>query len=253
MNDLNKLKQEFIDKCGYEPSQEELMKYLNDKNSLENGVKHKEKKIAYGWLFVVWFICSFVALFMLSGTEREIESTLIFGHYFLVFCLMFILSSRGVKNLSWLFILAIAFIVLLVFYPGGINIDINPDNFSIIVMGFIFAGVGVFAFFLITGQLGDKPEYQDVQGIVSGYIKGRKGAVTCIYEYEYNGIKYNNRDNYSTNIIVPKLGTIVHLRVNPNDPNIFVAKKEKTFQTYLFPAIFILLGIGMIILGFMNK
>lgn len=253
MYDLDKLKQEFVAKCGYEPTQQELMNYLSDKKSLENGGKPKEKKGFYGWLIIGWFVCSFIALFLLGGDEHEVETALIFGHYFLVFGIMIVLSNRGVKNFSWLFILGIAFIVLVVFYPGFIKIDINPDNFMIIVMGAIFAGTGLLVYFMITGELGDKPEYQDVQAIVCGYVKGKKGSVACAYEYEFNGIKYNNHDNYYTSISVPKLGAIVHLRVNPNDPNIFVAKKKKTLQSLLFPAIFVLLGVGMIILGFMDK
>lgn len=250
MYDMDKLKQDFIDKCGYEPSQKELFKYLKDKMAMENGGKPKEKMGFYGWLIISWFICSFAALMYLGYVERGVELMLIFGHYFLVFGIMIVLSNKGVKNLSWLFIIGIAFMGIVVFYPDIIKININPDNLMFIVMGAIFAGAGILVYFITTGELGDKPEYQDVQAIVNGYVNGRKRMVACTYEYEINGIKYNNKDNYYTNVNVPKLGSIVHLRVDPNNPNLFVVKRKKTIGDFLFSAIFVIFGVFMIIAGF---
>lgn len=247
--DIDKLKEEFRNKCGYEPSQKELFNYMKDKMALENPGKKQQKMGFQGWLIIIWFLCSFAALFYLSGFERTIELMLIFGHYFLVFGIMIVLSNKGVKNLAWLFIAGLIFIGVVVFYPEVITIKINEDKLMFIVMGGIFAGAGILVYPLTTGSLGDREEYQSVQAIVSGYVKGRKRMVACTYEYEFNGMKYNNCDNYYTNVSVPELGSIVHLRVNPEDPNIFVVKRKKTIGDFIFSAIFVVVGLIMIIAG----
>lgn len=244
--DYEKMRQEFINKCGYEPTKEELLSYIKDKvemsgsdyGDVKNPVRNTNS--TSGILLLVWFFCSIIALLYFSSIEKPIELMLVFGHYFLVFGLMAFFSSRKVDNYNWLFFVGIAFIFTLAFFPGTININFDPDMFMFLVLGLIFFVVGlVFTGKFVLG-LKSSSKFIEVSAKVVGY-DNYDAVGACIYEYDFNGRKYKVTNNIYTSGNLPAIGTIKNIKINPNNPNEIITQNMSWFFL-IFALPFTLIG-----------
>ena len=148
-NDLEKQRQEFIIKFGFEPTKEELLTYIRNNVEMNDGNFDNKKNVlkdsesTTGILLLIWFVSSIITLMYFSSIERTIELMLVFGHYFLVFGIMVFLSNRNIKNFSWLFLTGIVFMLTLVLFPGIIKVNLSHEMFMFLIFGLIFFIVGI--------------------------------------------------------------------------------------------------------------
>ena len=257
--DLEKKRQEFINKCGYEPTPQELDNYINNNTeynlqgfgNMETTTYTPSNGSTSGWLVLLWFACSFGAIFYLSGLERTIELMLVFGHYFLVFGIMAFLSSKNVENMNLLFVLGIVFLFFVLFLPGQIQINIDPDRFMFLILGLIFFVTGlVFLSKVIKSKI-LKGKFVKIDAYVSDYICS-DDMKACVFEYEYEGKKYIKNDNIFTSGPLPAIGSIKSIRINPNNPDEIYATDMSWFFIImaipftLMGGLFVLVGLSII-------
>ena len=243
MYDLDKIRQEFINKCGYEPTNKELLEYIKNTREINSPNANTNSSKAAGILVIVWFIASILSLLYYAKTEQPIPLMLVFGHYFLVFGILAFLANKSNNNqvnVVWPFILGLGFMTYLFIFPDGIKINMDPNMFMFFVLGSIFFVVGL-SLFISTIHKTRSNNLVGVNAVICDYHRGSKGTRACVYEYEYNGQKYTVCDNYYTNIKVPQLGTIKHIKINKDNPEEIITKGET--MTLLFLAIpFMLMG-----------
>lgn len=256
-NDLEKQRQEFIVKFGFEPTPQELDNYINNKlnsqvfENIETTTYTPSNGSTSGWLVLLWFACSFGAIFYLSGLEKTIELMLVFGHYFLVFGIMAFLSSKNVENMNLLFVLGIVFLFSVLFLPGQIQISIDPDRFMFLILGLIFFVTGlVFLSKVIKAKI-LKGKFVKIDAYVSDYI-GDDDMKACVFEYEYEGKKYVKNDNIFSSGPTPAIGSIKSIRINPNKPDEIYATDMSWFFIImaipftLMGGLFVLVGLSII-------
>lgn len=249
--DFEKAKQEFINKNGYEPSQEELINYMRDTiASTTPSVKEVKKSNASGALLIIWFLASIFALLYLSGVKREVELAIVFVQYFVVFGLMIFLASKKVENLSLLFILALCFLGYIVFCPGGIKLNIDSDLAMFAGLGLVFFAVGIIMFGITIKTFIDSKKYIVVNAVVCDHLRGSKRTVACVYEYEYNGQKFRNSDNFYTNVGVLELGTPKNIKINPENPTQILVGNAPGLFFLVFALPFIFMGGLFVLVGF---
>lgn len=224
MNNINKMRKQFIRDAGYEPSQQELIEYIknNMAHSIDLPNKSNGDKLV-GALVLIWFFTSIGSLLYLSATEKTIEMMVVFGHYFLMFGIMILMSNFKKIDLDTaykiLFSVGIVFVLYIDFFSNGIkfNMNMNEDMFVFFILGLIFfvAGIGMLIA-VIKNKI--KPNGVDVQAVVCEHKYDGKSSI-CIYEYEYDGKTYKNSDEYYTTKKKPPIGSIHTIKVNPAFPS----------------------------------
>lgn len=247
MYNITKMREEFIKKCGYEPTHKELMQYIKNNQALNGSSENTQSNDTLTGIFlIIWFISSIVSLIYLSAVERETELLIIFGHYFLVFGIMIFLSKINVKNYFWLFILGLCFIGYVVFSPKGIKINMDTDMFGFLVMGAIFFVVGVV---LLVSTLKTKRDVNliTIDAVVSDYLKDSDGLRACVYEFEFEGNKYNVSDNFYTNVKVPAIGDIKQIKIKPDNPGVIITEKDLSLNIFLSIPFILMGGLFIII------
>ena len=223
-NDLEKQRQEFIIKFGFEPTKEELLTYIKNNVEMNDGNFDNKKNVlkdsesTTGILLLIWFVSSIITLMYFSSIERTIELMLVFGHYFLVFGIMAFLSSKNVENMNLLFVLGIVFLFSVLLFPGEIHINIDPDRFVFLILGLIFFVTGLVFFSKVIKAKILKGKFVKIDAYVSDYI-GDDDMKACVFEYEYEGKKYGKNDNIFSSGSTPAIGSIKSIRINPNKPD----------------------------------
>lgn len=240
MLNKNKMRKQFIRDAGYEPTSEELQEYIKNNEALmieSTKGQNKGDKLV-GALVLIWFFLSIGSLLYLASLERTVELLVVFGHYFLVFGIMILISNFKKINtdaaFKILFSLGIVFVLYIDFLSDGIKIKMNKDMFGFFVLGSIFfvTGIGMLISVIKKKIIANGI---NVQATVCGHKKDGD-ASACIYEYEYNGNKYKYCDNYYTLDKKPEIGSVHTIKVNPGASN-------EIDYSLLFMAIpFILMG-----------
>ncbi|MCR4881108.1 MAG: DUF3592 domain-containing protein [bacterium] len=86
-----------------------------------------------------------------------------------------------------------------------------------------------------------------VQGIVEEYESCPKGGYYTVTKYEFDGLIYKKRSVYNSAInLLPKIGTPIDLKVNPDKPNDAIFASFKDYWALIFP---LLLAVAMIVVG----
>lgn len=241
MYDFDKLKEEFKNKTGYEPSQKELMQYIKDNYEVNNaGSNATNKSNGAGILLIIWFIASIVSLLLFSQQEKVTELVLVFVHYFLVFGLLALLSNKKNASIEWLFIVGLVFLAFLWLDPNGVKINIDSELIIFAGMGLVFFVTGIVFLGIGINSNVKKNKYISVNAIICEHIRHGKSKA-CVYEYEVDSQKYKVSDNFYTNVNVPELGSIKNIKVNPNNPTEILTSSSLSF--------FILFSIPFIVMG----
>lgn len=240
MNIDKKMRRQFIRDAGYEPTSEELQEYIKNNEALmieSTKGQNKGDKLV-GALVLIWFFLSIGSLLYLASLERTVELLVVFGHYFLVFGIMVLISNFKKINtdaaFKILFSLGIVFVLYIDFLSDGIKIKMNKDMFGFFVLGSIFfvTGIGMLISVIKKNILARGIK---IQATVCAHKKDGD-ASTCVYEYDYNGYHYKYCDNYYTTDEKPAIGSVQTIKVNPGGSN-------ETNYSLLFMAIpFILMG-----------
>lgn len=211
-------------------------------------------------IFLVWFIASLVLLVILSQINSH-YMIMIFGQYFLVFGIIFANAQRKDRDKSlvpYLFMLigiSCIIIPLLMMYPNLLTIEINWERtipilvmllFIIVSLAMIISPIiktkrlkKVCTLRVCATVIKHKTEYSD---------RGRK-LFAPVYEFEFNGKKYEVCKEQYTNINVIPKGTIVELLINPLDPEEFLDDSNFSFYVIGMGVLFFI--VSFIIFYFM--
>lgn len=103
-----------------------------------------------------------------------------------------------------------------------------------LIIGAVFASIDVI--FVVLHKKKRKSCSVEVEATIVEALRYRKRGVDgpehfyyAVYEYQYNGVTYNNESKMGTNGR-PKIGKLRTIYLNPNNPEEYV---EKRFLTYL--------------------
>ena len=255
MFNIDEMRKQFIKDVGYEPSQKELMEYIKNKMPLDmSSSRKKNTSKLTSILIIIWFISSFVSLMYLSSIGKNMESILVFGHYFLVFGITALISTikKNDNEISFniLYGTGLAFLLYINFFSENIRIDLSNDQLLFLVLGSIFFIVGVVMLVSEIKKLFFS-NLIDIEATVCDYKKF-KGNRCCVYEFDYCGHKIKADGDYYTNIGLPAVGTIQTIKINSNNP-LEVHTKKSSFFSIILAIPFVVVGGMFVLLALLTK
>lgn len=206
-------------------------------------------------IFLIWFCASIGAVFCFSIINKY-YTVMIFGQYFLVFGI--IVSSVKDKDLTIgvpLILVGLSCIIIpyLMMKPDIKGIVINWDAVIVLLfsIGFVFTGIALILIPIIrTRQLKRRCSIEVVATIVkhlSEYDDNGNELFCPIYEFQFNGKKYNVMNNEYTNIGVKPIGTLENLKINPDNPEEFLDKGVFLMGCIFLGIFFLIISIPMLI------
>ena len=247
-NEFNYDKNDYNVENGYDT----LMQ--SDKN-----VPEKPFEKILGKLFLVWFIGSIIALVVLS--EINVYYTgMVFGQIFLVFGLVIPKGEAKDWLISIPFILvglACLIIPFFILHPELLNREIDWDRVivTLVLSAFVIAGLAVVIIPVLKYKRLKKVCTVSVTAKIveylSRYSDGKK--LYCpIYEFDFDGKKYNVSKNVYTNIGVSPVGTLIDMKINPNDPNEFLNKEPSSIVLLIIGIMFLFISVPALIFVIVN-
>ncbi len=208
----------------------------------------KEKAQALiGIIFLIWFVGSLILIIHLSNVN-PIYSVICFGQYFLVFGLIALCNKVWPGLIFAIIGLGIIIVSVLSLMP---NLSINWDIVLPILLlsVFIIVGIGLMTIPTIVKIIKKKKTSFKVMGKVidleGAYEEGTK-VFAPVYEFYFNGKTYRVKSNVITNVGVPKIGEVLEIMIDPNNPEEFyVEEQNKTLTIILFGMGILLVGAGI--------
>ena len=200
-----------------------------------------------GNVFLVWFFISLILLLYFSN-KNGYYVTIIGGQYFLGFGIAHIFSTKKITIPGTCLAstgIACIIITFMMLHPeifGKLNWDEIITMLSLYV--FIIAGLGLIFIPVINNYLKRKKYNVIIEAKVvknDNIISSNGQYITCpVYEFEYEGNKYEVTDNTYTNVNTKKEQDIVKIGINPNNPNEFVEYKDEKIKYMIIMGIFVL-------------
>lgn len=103
----------------------------------------------------------------------------------------------------------------------------------LIILGFVMAGVAMVVLPIMHKKRLEKECTVTVSAIIIEYLSthSENGRLYCpMYSFIYNGKEYKTTTNQYTNLDLKPVGSMVELKINPNDPEVFLDdSKHYTF------------------------
>lgn len=222
----------------------------------------KEKSLfskIMGIIFIVWFVCSIIAMLYLSKINTY-YTIMIFGQYFFVFGFIPLKHAEGLDKLIGapfiLVGLGAMVIPYLIMNPVLLPFNIIWESLLAVLLFFLFILAG-FALLLIPIINNNKLKKVCTLTVNANIIrynkilsdKGRR--LYCpVYYFEFNNQKYEVTNNKYSNFGNEPVETMVNLKINPNNPYQFMDNRKVgkllTYIGIIVLVIFIPLFIFMI-------
>lgn len=218
----------------------------------------KEGKIV-GIIFLIWFFCSMLAMLILSQINTY-YTVMVFGQYFLVFGVIVLLGAGKNKAVVIPFILvglACIIIPYLMMKPeiNGMVIDWGAVIAVLFIFAFVLAGL-VLTFIPIIQIKKSKEKWNvEVPAVIVGYDEnhGDSSMLYCpIYEFDFNGKKYNVMNNHYSNVGLKEIGTIISLKINPENPEEFLDRRISSFVPMFIGIVFLVIATPLFIVVLKN-
>lgn len=216
---------------------------MNGNNSLKGKI--------IGTLFLIWFIGSIVGLMYFSKINGY-YTIMIFGQYFLVFSVIPLINSKGMEKLFGvpfaLVGLACIIIPYVMMHPELVSFTIVWDSVIplLLILAFIIAGLAMIIIPKKREQRLNKVCNVTVFATITShdYTYSDKGTklYAPIYSFEFNKQKYEISNNQYTNIGVKPVGTIVELKINPNNPKEFLDNSSFSKLIIVMGVIFLIIS-----------
>lgn len=209
--------------------------------------KKEKKGKLFGYIFIFWFICSFVAFFLIEDPYYIVMN---FGQYFLVFGSVVFFSQENKKDA----LITIPFMIIglccivipfLMLHPEllSISLDWNTVIAVLMLLAFLIAGLCTSIIPVIKRKHLEKVCTYEVDATIIGYntTTSDKGNTLYapIYSFWYNGQTREIATDFYTNMGVKEPGTKVTLKINPEKPEEFFNEKSKGYLIAVFVGIFI--------------
>lgn len=221
--------------------------------------KAKRGKI-FGYIFLIWFICSFIGFFILENVYYMVMN---FGQYFLVFGLIaFFNTKRFEKFISLPFILVGLCCVVIPYcmlHPELIPTDVNWETVIVLLMlsGFILAGLAAIFIPLFKRKYQKEVCTYEVQATIVDYdttISDNGNTLYApIYGFWYNGKDWRVCNNFYSNVGVPERGKIYTIKINPDNPEEFFNEKSRGYLIGVFVGVLVLIFILSVLYLFLSQ
>lgn len=221
--------------------------------------KNKRKKI-FGYIFLIWFICSFIGFFILENAYYLVMN---FGQYFLVFGLIaFFNTKRFEKFISLPFILVGLCCVVIPYcmlHPELIPTDVNWETVIVLLMlsGFILAGLAAIFIPLFKRKYQKEVCTYEVQATIVDYdttISDNGNTLYApIYGFWYNGKDWRVCNNFYSNVGVPERGKTYTIKINPDNPEEFFNEKSRGYLIGVFVGVLVLIFILSVLYLFLSQ
>lgn len=230
-----------------------------DKTIINNEQNDSEKGGIGGWIFLIWFIGSIIALVCFSKINpNPYYCVMTFGQYFLVFGIIFLKTAkkgaeRVIPILFGLIGLSCIIIPYLMMKPEINGIEINWETVIKLLFVILFIIAGLMAAFMPIiriKKLKNKCSIEVEATIIKNDVfrpDGRK--LYCpVYEFEFNGKKYEVMNEQYTNTYVNPVGTKVNLKINPDNPKEFLDKEVVSIGFITMGVITLIVSIQLLII-----
>lgn len=205
----------------------------------------------FGIIFIIWFLGSIFLLMYLSKINAY-YTVMVFGQYFFVFGLIPLSKGKGMERLiSIPFILVglgCIIIPYLIMNPSILSVDVKWNSVIplLCVFMFVLAGLSMVFVPIINNKKLKKlctlTVYAKIIEYSYTYSKNGQKLYCPIYEFEFNNKKYEVCNNKYTNFGNKPVGTIVNLKINPNNPHQYIDNAK-------FAIFVIILGISFLVIS----
>lgn len=231
---------------------------MDEEEPIISDEHNSSKKISIGgWIFLIWFIGSMIAMPYLFSINPN-YGVMMFGQYFLVFGIIFLKAAkkseeRVIPILFGLIGLSCIIIPYLMMKPEVDGIEINREIVFKLLCVCVFVLGGLMAVFMpiirIKNLKGKCTIEVEATIIKNDFIyNGRHKTYCPVYEFEFNGKKYEVKNNQYTNIYVKPVGTIVNIKVNPDNPEEFLGKEVGSIGSIVMGVITLIVSIPLLII-----
>lgn len=212
--------------------------------------KYSTKKVILCFLFIIWFIGSFLGIFIVFSFN-PLYSIILIGQYFLVFGFVFCFQ----KSFIGVFLAIVGFFMIafpiLLLTPGieELQIDWSFIISLILSVACILIGIG---FIFIPKIKYNNFKFGKKEKIIANVVQVKTIKESSyvlyapVYEYSYDGKKYTYSKRYYSNTINDRKGDQVTLKVLKNNPSIVIEKGN--FSDVILDILgFVFIGAGITI------
>lgn len=220
--------------------------------------KAKRRKIL-GYIFLTWFICSFIGFFILENGYYLVMN---FGQYFLVFGLIVLFNSKRFEKFISLSLILVGLGCIVIPYcmlhPELIPTNVNWEHVIVLfsISGLIIASIA--AIFIPLFKRKHKKEvctYEVNATIVDYDTKITDEGNTLyapIYGYWYNGRDWRVCNNCYSDVDVPEKGKTYTIKINPDNPVEYFNEKSRSYLIVVFVGVFVLIFMLLVLYIFLS-
>lgn len=222
--------------------------------------KKKKREKLFGYIFLAWFIISFVGFFII---ENEDYMTMNFGQYFLVFGLMVIFKAKKYEKLTALPLALIGLSCIVIPYfnihPELVPADVDLDTILVLLIlcGFLAAGLSAVVVPISKRKHQKEVCTCEVQATIvdCAISTSKKGSTVYapIYGFWFNGKDWKVRSNSYGNIAVPEIGKTCTLKINPENPEEIFYEKSYEYLIGVYVGILVIVFVSSIMYLLLTK
>ena len=211
-----------------------------------------------GFIFIIWFVGSIISLFIFQK-----YAVMIFGQYFFVFGLIPLFQAEKFEKLISIPFLLIGLgciiIPFLMMHPEILNAEINWDYIIVLCLlsCFIIAGLCMIIIPIIRHKRLKEKCSITVSATITDYLTNydsEHGTIYCpVYEFEFNKKKYQVNNNMYSNFNLQPKGTVIDLKINPDNPEEFLDNESVSTLAIILGIIFLIVTIPITIYVIISK
>ena len=190
-----------------------------------------------GIIFIIWFIASFLGI-MEAGRQQSIWAVVLFGQYFFVFGIVFMIVSIKNKDPFYLPLISVlvgtgVMVGSLIYKYGTDVIKEKADEIIPVILLSLFVIIGLGFLYMVYRTVFVLPNKYN--HVVSATCKkvlrtrssdehGHKWLYCPVFTYTYNGVEYNSSDNVYTDTKYEE-GEHYEINIDPDNPDKFYSPK----------------------------
>lgn len=219
------------------------------------------KKISstiFGLLFLIWFFGSMALMFYFAKVQSNVYYALmVFGQYFLVFGLIPLFKKKLIGLPFFLVGLACIIVPFFMLNSQLLPVKINWDGVIPLLLVSVFVIAG---FCLIIIPLYQRNKRKEICTVIvpaqivdydTSYNEGTT-LYAPIYEYTFNGKEYRICNHSYSNVGNRPVGTIINLKIDPNNPTVFEDNHASIFVIIILGIFFLVVSLPIFIFMLMN-